>query len=259
MTSHRESVILAAIAITLVSIPAASQNVEISDGEDKTGVIDSKFSDKFEAEFKPGKVINRVLDKEAKLEVNRSFNKNVKELQTATGYVRIVETNNSIDKTVQTPYGRFEFGVENGENYSRFEGSAEEKAEEVKQELMSKLEERSKEASEKHEIIVQEMLPDVRVSVEDNSSGNAEAEHLNLTNEGDSSVDLSGWSIITEGSGYQDDYNLTSELDAGEKRMYYSEGSTDFENSVEIGTTIYQGGKITVYNSEKRVVDHLNY
>lgn len=73
MPDHRESLVLAGITIVLISIPATPQTVEISEGVDMEGRIDSNFSDRFKADFSPGKVVNSMMDSESKLQINRSF------------------------------------------------------------------------------------------------------------------------------------------------------------------------------------------
>ena len=258
MASHRESVIMAAIVVILISIPAASQTVEISGEDTKIGVIESEFSDRFEAEFKPGKVVNRLIDSEAKLEVNKSFERNVKHLQTAEGSVKVVKTNNSIENVVQTPYGRFEFGVENGEDYERFEGENQERAEKVRDSLMSEMEERSKEVNEKHELVVQEMLPDIRVSV----SEGGDDEHFNLTNTDEGDVDLKGWSVLSKGSS-RDYYNLTGSIESGETKTFYSNTRSEVSGVEDAvygtDTTVYSDGAVRVYNTVDILVDGSDY
>ena len=254
MDNYQESVLMAFVVVVLVSVPAASQNVEISGKEE--GVIDSLFSDRFEADFKSGKEFLDLKDSEARLEVNRSFDKNVKLLQTATGYFKVVKTNSSIDKVVNTPYGRFEFGVDQGESYSRFEGDKKSEAEDIRSDLEELMDEKEKEVNEKRDIVVEELLPDVDLEVEDDT----DIEHFNLTNNGENAVDMSGWSVITKGSG-RDSYNLTRTIESGETITYYS-GSDDINlsgNQVDVDTTVYSNtngdGSIQVYNHVDKLVN----
>ncbi|QGA81040.1 lamin tail domain-containing protein [Candidatus Nanohalobium constans] len=261
MTSHRESVVLAVIAVILVSIPAASQNVEISGEENKQGVIDSKFSDRFEVDFEPGKVVNDLMDSDARLEVNQSFSRDVKRLQTSKGFVKIVRTNDSIEKTVQTPYGRFEFGVKDGDNYSEFSGNSgsRDEAEEVRENLMDEMSQRSSELSEKHSVVVQEMLPDVSASVEDNS----ETEHLNLTNNEEEAVDISGWKAVSISGDSMEYMNLTGKLEPGETKTFFAgdEGRMENfgDNTVFKDVNIYSNALVKVYNAGEKEIVSLEY
>jgi hypothetical protein len=261
MPDHRESVVLAGITLILISIPAAPQTVEIDDGEDMEGMIDSKFSDRFEVEFQPGKVVNSLVDSKARLQVNRSFDRNARRLQTAEGYVKIVETNDSIEKTVQTPYGRFEFGVRSGENYSEFTGNEDsrEKAEKLREDLLSRLESRMNEVEEKHRVVVQEMLPDISASVNDSP----EIEHVNLTNNGEEEVDLSGWKMLSVDGDGTEYMNLTGEIESDETVTYFAGSSEDrvkeFENVVVKDSNVYSDGVLKVYNSAEREILRRDY
>lgn len=254
MDNYRESVLMALIVVILVSVPAASQNVEIS-GENE-GVINSMFSDLFEADFKSGKEVLVLEDSDAKLEINKSYKKNIKLLQTSTGYFKVKKTNESIEKVINTPYGKFEFGVNESGNYSYFEGSDKEEAQDLRSNLESLMDEKESEVSEKRDIVVERILPDINLEVEDDT----EIEHFNLTNNGDSRVDLTGWSVITEGSG-TDSYSLSGDIDSGETITFYS-GSEDVvfsDNQIRVDTTVYSNtngdGEVRVYNHVNKLVD----
>lgn len=254
MDNYRESVLMALIVVVLVSVPAASQNVEIS-GEDE-GVINSMFSDYFEADFKSGKEVLVLEDSDAKLRINETFKKDVRMLQTPTGYFKIVKTNNSIEKVINTPYGKFKFGVNQSGDYNHFKGSDKQKAEELRSDLEDLMSEKESEISEKRDIVVERILPDIKVTVEEETK----IEHFNLTNNGDNEVDLTGWTVITEGSG-TDWYNLTGNIDSGETVTFYS-GTKDTvfsDNQIEVDTTIYSNsngdGEVRVYNHVNKLVD----
>jgi hypothetical protein len=259
MPEIRESVILATLGVILISIPAASQNVEIRDDEDFSGVIDSEFSDQFEVDFNPGKLIMKAVDSEASFHMNRSYTKNVYELQTAEGYIKKVETNSSIIRTVQTPYGRFKSGVKNGDNFTEFEGGDREKARKVKDSLDRKFEERLSEAKEKKQVVMSRILPDVELEVETDN----DIEHFNLTNNGEDAVDLEGWQVMSE----EDNryfHTLEEELKPGETVVYHSKEKDevgDYENAVyDTGLTIYSNdARVVLYNPEERVVDAVEY
>jgi len=81
-----------------------------------------------------------------------------------------------------------------------------------------------------------------------------------LTNKGENAVDMSGWSVITKGSG-RDSYNLTRTIESGETVTYYS-GSDDINlsgNQVDVDTTVYSNtngdGSVQVYNHVDKLVD----
>ena len=61
MADPKEAAVFAAAIIVLISIPAASQNVEITEKDRHSGEITSKFSDHFKVEFDPANYFLEVL------------------------------------------------------------------------------------------------------------------------------------------------------------------------------------------------------
>lgn len=259
MPELRESVVLAILVTVLISIPAASQTVNIHEGEDFGGSIDSKFSDIFKVDFKPGEMLMELKDSEYKLEINQSYRKRVVKLQGSHGFIRKTVSNESIVKVVQTPYGKFESGVRNGENFSDFEGGDEEKAEEIKDNLESVLDERLVEAREKRRVVVSRIMPDIELDVETDNS----IEHFNLTNNGEEEINMEGWTVVTEG-GEGDSMQLERSIEPGEKLAFYSGDRDDIEGAEDAiygtGLTIYSDeGSVTLHNENERVVDTYEY
>jgi hypothetical protein len=254
MLDLRESVVFALLGVIIVSIPAASQNVDIEEGEYR-GVIESEFSDHFKVDFDTGKVFTQAISSDSRLEIKKSFRKKVVEFQTAEGSIEKTWSNDSIVTEVQTPYGSFESGVENGENFSEYEGENQEMAEELREELRDRMDEKLSQAEEKRKIVVQRILPDVELNVEDDH----DKEHFNLTNQGEDSVDLEGWRVLSEGSG-KDSIQLSRELEPGETRKFTgSAGEVGF-SSQDSDMTIYSGdASITLFNSDERIVDSIEH
>jgi hypothetical protein len=259
MSRLRESVVLAVLATILISIPAASQRVDITEGENFGGTIDSKFSNMFELDFESGNMLMEMINSESRLEINETFDRKTKSLQTPSGYLKKTKTNNSIVKVVQTPYGRFKWGFREGNNFSDFEGGNKDKAQEIKRSLMNEMEEKIREAKEKKQVVISRILPNIEIQVETRN----EVEHFNLTNRGDKEVDLENWKIVTDG-GEGDTMTLGKIIEPGEELTYYSNEMEDVERSENIflntGLTIYSGeGQITLYNEHERVVESVSY
>jgi hypothetical protein len=254
MPDVRESVVFAALAVIIISIPSASQTVEIEEDEYR-GVIESEFSDHFQVDFDTGKIFTEAISGDSKLEINKSFRKKTVELQTSQGFIRKERTNDSIVKSVQTPYGKFKSGVRKGENFSEFDGGNRAKAENIREELEKRLEEKMGEAEEKRQIVVSRILPDVELSVEYNH----DTEHFNLTNQGEETVDLEGWTVVSEGSS-RDTLQLDGELGPDETRTYRgSAGEVGFSDQ-DSDLTIYSGeGEVELLTSEERIVDSIEY
>ncbi len=167
MADPKEAAVFAVAIIVLISIPAASQNVEITEKDRLSGEITSKFSFHFKVEFDPGKLFLRGINNEAKFEMNESFKKKEKLFQTNRGSIRKTVSNSYIIKDAQTPYGKFREGLENGENISEFDGEEEEKAKEIKSKLESMMEEKSEKALDKKRVVISHLLPDIGLSVEE--------------------------------------------------------------------------------------------
>jgi hypothetical protein len=252
MVKVRDSILFPALIILLIAIPAASQTVNIKQDEGYRGVIDSEFSDVFEVDFDPGKMFMELKQSEARLQVNQSFRKRVVMLQTSEGYVKKTQTNDSIVKVVQTPYGRFETGVRSGENFSSFDGDQRSKAEELRNRLEDKFSEKVKESQDRKRVVMDRILPDVELDVRVESP-----EHFNLTNTGEDKISLQDWVVMSEGSNKYT-YELEGSIEPGETRSYYSStGYSDRDNTVD-GTdmTLYNsGGEVVLYNSQERVID----
>jgi hypothetical protein len=259
MAKPREAAIFAAITVILVSIPAASQDVEISNKGDLEGKIDSRFSDQFKIDFNPGEVFMKTISSEDKFEVNKSFRETTKTLQTSNGYIKKVVSNDSIVKTVQTPYGRFKSGVRNGDNFSSFDGGDKEKASDLKNSLEEKFEERSSEVLDKKQVVMSRILPSIELSVEQEQ----EVEHFNLTNNEESKVDLSGWKVLSKGS-MEYTLRLDRIISPGETLTFYSGSKEDVGGRRDAvygtGLTIYSNdGELTLFNEQEKVVDSYKY
>lgn len=259
MSDYRTSIVFALLITVLISIPAASQTVNISDESSYSGEIDSKFSDMFDLDFEAGKMLIDMIESDSKLEIRETFDRKVVSFQTPTGYIEKTETNDSITRVVQTPYGRLEWGVKEGDNFSEFEGGDKEKTLSIKNSLQEQLSEKMGEAMEKKQVVVSRILPKIDAEVETRN----EIEHFNLTNRGENPVDMEGWKVVTDG-GEGDSMALDHIIEPGEQLVYYS-GDRDEVDGAEdaqygTGLTIYSGdGQVTLYNENERVVDSLSY
>lgn len=259
MADPKEAAVFAAATLVLISIPAASQNVEIESKDSLSGEINSKFSDHFETDFETGKIFLREISSDHRYEKNESYDKTVTVFQTSRGYIEKTVTNNSIIKTIKTPYGTFKSGVKNGENISSFDGGNREEAEKLRADLEEKMSERAGKTQEKKRIVMSKILPDIELDVEQKQ----EIEHFNLTNNEDEEVDLEKWYILSEGTN-KDTLNLERTISPGETLTFYS-GEREEVNGAEdaiydTGLTIYSNsGAVTLYNDNEKAVDTFEY
>lgn len=259
MADPKEAAVFAAATLVLISIPAASQNVEIESKDSLSGEINSKFSDHFETDFEAGKIFLREISSDYRYEKNESYDKTVAVFQTSRGYIEKTVTNNSIIKTIKTPYGTFKSGVKNGENISSFDGGNREEAEKIRSNLEEKMSERSKSAQEKKRIVMSRILPDIDLDVEQEQ----EIEHFNLNNNEDEEVDLENWYVLSKGTNKYT-LNLERTISPGETLTFYS-GEREEVNGVEdavydTGLTIYSNdGSVKLFNDNEKVVDAFEY
>ncbi|MFB6158147.1 MAG: hypothetical protein ABEJ95_00625 [Candidatus Nanohalobium sp.] len=268
MDGARDSVVFALLAVVLISIPAASQSVEIKERSDLHGVIDSRFSDRFEVEFEPGKVVMSILGSSSKLSSNVSYRRNISVLRTPQGFIKKKRTSNYSITVVQTPYGRFKTGFRDGENISGFEGEAKEKAEEVRKILRKKFRSRMSEARKRKQMVVSSMLPDVELDV---VARNDTVEHFTLSNTGDKKVDMDEWKVKTVDSEgvIKEVLKLERSIGTGEETVFYSSSREELESVgiepessavVESGLNILNGGgEVRLYNENDRLVDSYSY
>lgn len=259
MSDPKEAAVFAFLVTALLSIPAASQEVDITSEDPLAGEIQSKFSDHFEVEFDPGKVFMKEISSESKFEMNKSYREKTTVFQTPRGYIEKTVSNDSIIKTVHTPFGTFKSGVEDGENISSFEGDKRNQAERIKEELEDEMSERAEKVEEKKRLVMGRMLPDIELEVEEEH----EVEHFNLTNKEDDEIDLSGWRVLSQGTN-QDTLSLDRKISSGETLTFYSgdrEEVKGIEDAVyDTGLTIYSdSGELTLFNEHDKAVDTFEY
>lgn len=257
MVDVKEAVMFSAIFVTLLSIPAASEQVKIEESSENgfEAVIDTNFSDRFNYDMEAGKEDIKMIDSESKFRHVKRPSKDVKEINTPEGTLRVEKSNDSIVKNVETPYGNLKISIKNGRRSESFSGLNKSRVEALKDDLMSQLDKKKREADSKKSVALDRILPDVSIEVDEGG----ESEHINITNTGNSVISADRWEIQnTEGQTYRFDRTL----DPGETFTLYSKDYTsDIENSIsEIDVTLYStGGEIELHNRQGYLLDSESY
>jgi len=257
MVDVKEAFMFSAIFVTLLSIPAASEQVKIEE-DSKNGfeaVIDTNFSDRFNYDMEAGKEDIKMVDSESEFRHIQRPSKDVKKINTPEGTLKVEKSNDSIVRKVESPYGSLEISIKEGRRSESFSGMNRSRVEALKDDLMDELGKKTREASSKKNVALDRILPDVSVEVDEGG----ESEHINITNTGNSVVSADSWIVQnTE----EQKYRFDRKLDPGETYTLYSKDYTsDIENSIsEIDVTLYStGGEIELRNRQGYLLDSESY
>ena len=257
MVDAKEAFMFSAIFVTLLSIPAASEQVKIQESSEDgfEAVIDTNFSDKFNYEMEAGKEDIKMVDSESEFRRIKRPSKDVKKINTPEGTLRVEKSNDSIVRRVETPYGELETSIKDGRRSESFSGMNRSRVEALKDDLMDELGKKTREASSKKNVALDKILPDVSIEVDEGG----ESEHINITNTGNSVVSADSWTVKNN---EDQTYQFDRTLEPGETYTLYSkEYTSDIENSIsEIDVTLYStGGEIELRNRKGYLLDSESY
>ncbi len=181
--------------VVLFSIPAASQQVDVveSAGDGMEAVIDTRFSDTFSLEMRPGMEKMKLEDSASRFRLKERPSMRRKKIVTPVGSLVVRRSNDSVLKKVETPYGTLRTGVRDGRRFSSFSGLNRSRVEITLQDLESRMSMRSREARAKRRSVLDRMMPEMEIS------SNYTSDVLNVTNTGEEAVSLSGWRVVNSG------------------------------------------------------------
>ena len=257
MVDSRDAIVLSGILVALLSIPAASERINIEEGPENglDAEIETNLSDKFSLEMSPGKERIEMVDSTSSYTRDQKPSKKIKKITSPEGILKVRKSNNSILKTVETPYGTLKTGIKNGKRFSDFSGLNKSKVRDVKKKLSDRLAKKGREADAKRRTVLEKVLTDIELEV----SEGGEDEHINLTNKESSSISTEGWTVENDEG---DVYTISGSLSAdGTLTLFSKEYDSDLENSVsETDVTLYStGGEIRVYNEEDYLLASEDY
>lgn len=248
MVDAKQAIIFSAVFVVLVSIPAASEQVKIQENS-KNGfeaVIDTEFSDKFSFSMESGLEKMELVNSESRFNMRERPSERFKSIDTPRGSLEVTRTNSSVVRKVKSPYGTLKTGIRDGKRFASFEGLNRSRVEELKEDLVSRMNTKKREADAKRRAVMDRILADVDLVVTEGG----DSEHVNVTNVDNRTLSIDGWTITNlEG----DVYTLEGVLAPEETRtLYPKEYGDPVDNSVvETDVTLYStGGEIELKNSE---------
>lgn len=235
MVDSRSAVIFSATLVLLFSIPAASQQVEIQETVESgfDAVVDTNFTTNFKLNISSGSEEMKLIDSESRYSIDTRPSTQIKKFTTPKGKLKIVKSPNRSITTVETPYGTLKTGFRDGENVSSFSGeeSMRPEVEKIREELLTNMSVREREASAKKAVVMDRILPDVKIR-----SGYTESsEYVEVTNTGSEVVPVEGWTFENSDP---DAYTLDTVLAANETIRYYAGEPETVENNSVLNTGV---------------------
>jgi len=261
MASDRlETAATAAVLVTLLAVPTASQNIEfeeqrISDTPVITTGTDTEIDTSIDSE-EPSTV---EIEKHNTLyTVKETPSERVEKVETPEGTLKQVRNNNSYISKLSTPYGELTEGMKNGRQIEEFTGANRSKTKEIMGSLTGKAENYRQKA-------LQKMLPEIEIKVT-KSKATDQDERARIENEETESADITGWTVVNSDG---DTYTFEeTEIPARGDLLIYTKEESEL-NVTEDNTTEYLYGtetdwdadseKAAVFNTEGVKIDEDSY
>jgi archaellum component FlaF (FlaF/FlaG flagellin family) len=267
---------LASVLVGMLSIPAASQSLDVSQpvvedidnisasGQNPESVQESFGPETYQKTVKTAFEEFRTTiegdssrmvesDPETRVEVETSPGIKTFSLDTPEGSIEKTYSSGKVREKVETPEGTLVTERRHGTSKVDFEGSSREKVESKASELRDKLQDRIEEIRERTNTTSTSSSHDIEVEIK--PEGN---ESITLTSS--TEVDLDGWNVSDEaGNAYTFEQRT---LDAGDSVTLYSGEGEDNESAVYWGRSrIWNdaGDTAYVHNSEGRKVLEKSY
>ncbi|MFB6203982.1 MAG: lamin tail domain-containing protein [Candidatus Nanohaloarchaea archaeon] len=277
MASMYEAATMASLIVGLVSIPAASQSIDVP------GNVSENMPDVSEISNMPRNTVTRTTPESARKVVETAFSRYREEISqgrtevvlkgprakmkietTPTGKRTVLTTpggklilRQTPEKTVQkvkTPRGTLKTTREDGGVKVEFEGSDREAVEQAARELRKILEKKRKKASEHNIRMRKRMRPELGLTVHPDS------EKVVITNSGQRRVDLEGWKL-TDSSGSTFVFPKFV-LGTGEEVTVYTESGEDNSTALHWGTSsVWNNGEdtATLFNEKGEEIATKSY
>ncbi len=250
MGEYREAVMLSLLAISVLAVPAASEEVMINDKDEEGFVkkITTDLGDTFSFSSSESKRKLEISDHKSRtVSISTPSDKEIT-VESPKGKLTEYRSANLTYTSVETPYGELKTGYRNGQRFEEFSGVNRTRVEEVKAALEKLMADKKKVLSRRKASIVENNTADIRVEQDSNTTT------LNITNLEDSEVEMAGWKLHSKKSkeAYKGFYRFESvALGAGEELVLGVDGTsseyTDFSTS-EIQLYDY-GDRVTLVDS----------
>lgn len=221
MATISQAAIAASLLVGLLSVPVASQTVEISDSVSSNlsqisgssevpsevsistspdgfaATIKSAFS-RFTTQIEPGAVNASLENPSSAFEVRRTTSGTEWMLSTSEGTLTVEETANKQLEEVSTPQGTLRISTVDGTTSEEFSGQNRDQVEQTRHELQQLLEQKKQELDDRRQQLRMRGMADVEVVV--NQTTAKSPEYVVLFNKDFEPVDIGGWRIQDEAS-----------------------------------------------------------
>ena len=287
MADIANAAILASLVVGMVSIPAASGNIdsqtEISEpldnisstdsvpreestelGSDSfTRTVSTAFSS-FRTSIESGQVDGELETTQSGLSLQKDADSIRWVLETPQGRLEVEQTSTGVVETTETPQGTLTKRTENGVRSTSFEGSDREAVEETSEELRDLMEQKKQDYLEKSDRMrTDQYSQGIMLDVAPETP-----EKVIISNEMDRSVDLQGWEVANNNPDYEE---LEATLEPGQKLHLYTadQDSEALENATENDQDLYAygsgitwedgGDTATLFDSRDNEIEEYSY
>ena len=251
---------LSLLAISILAVPAASEEIVINDKQEEGIVkkITTDLGDTFSFSSSDSKRKLEISDHKSKtVSVSTPGSKEIT-VESPEGKLTEYTSANTTYTKVETPYGVLKTGYQNGQRFEEFNGVNRSRVEKVKTALLDLMKEKKKVLNRRKAEIVENNTADVRIEQDPNTTT------LNITNMQKSRVSMGGWKIHSKKSkeAYRGYHTFESiSLNAGEELVLGVDGTdtgyTDFTTSA---IQLYDyGDKVTLVDSWGNNVTSIRY
>ncbi len=260
MGEYREAVMLSLLAISVLAVPAASEEIVINDKKNEGIVkkITTDLGDTFSFSSSESKRKLKISDhKSQTISVSTPESKEIT-VESPEGKLTEYSSPNTTYTKVETPYGVLKTGYREGKRFEEFNGMNRTKVEQVKSGLTQLLNEKKKVLDRRKAAIVENKTAEIKIEQDANTTT------LNITNEEDTEVSIDGWKIHSKKSkeAYRGYYTFESvNLEAGEELVLGVDGiSKEYTDLSTSAIQLYDyGDKITLVDGWGNNVTSFRY
>ncbi|MFB6191316.1 MAG: lamin tail domain-containing protein [Candidatus Nanohaloarchaea archaeon] len=288
MAAIPQAAIAASVIVGLLSVPVASQQVEMTGAataelpdvstsesvpkevsrtttpEGFRATVETAFNS-FRTSISSGKANVTLENAGSELEVQRTPGRTEWSLTTPQGTLTIKESSERTVEKVSTPHGDLRIVVEEGSRETSFSGSERRKVEQARRELHQLLEQKKKELQDRKQRLRKRAMPDIEViansSTATSSDSSGSPEHVVIVNREFEPVNLEGWTLSDTSSTHEFG-DVT--VEAGEKLRVYTDSDSAVDEQepaiFDSGISWNDGGDTAVLrNADGQEIDRESY
>lgn len=247
MTDYREAFILALLGISILAVPAASEEIAINREREQGFVktITSDIGDTFAFRSSQARRELEIADQKSRIKSISTPESSIYTVQSSEGRLKTYTSANLTYRRVETPYGTLKTGYRNGKKFAEFEGYNRSRVEKVKQELEELLRQKKQMLQRRKQAIIENRTADIRIR-EDFDAGT-----INITNLEDSMISLESWKLKSTKSAktYRGTYTFSNVTLGAGSSLALSVGEEESDRGFDSTTAIRlydYGDKLTL-------------